>query len=82
MNRPARAFWNACAHAQTSPPDEMGEAICGDCGHVVRTTLTLANLTDTFERVLRDHGQGRRHSMRCVRSDLGWICGDDCRMRP
>jgi hypothetical protein len=70
--------WNFCAHEHTTNPDEMGEALCAACGNVVRTTLTLANLTDTFERIRRDHGRFGRHSMRCVHSDLGWVCADDC----
>lgn len=74
------AFWNPCWHEQTGPADEMGEAICLACGAVVRTTLTEANLRQTFEFVRRDFGHGRRHSMRCVQSDLGWVCADDCRM--
>jgi hypothetical protein len=72
------SFWSFCSHEQTSPPDEMGEAICVSCGNRVRTTLTEANLIDTFERIYRDHGVYGRHSMRCVRSDLGWVCADDC----
>ena len=71
-------FWNPCTHAQTSGPDEMGEAICASCGNRVRTTLTLPNLLETFDLMRRDHGRYGRHSRRCVDSDLGWVCADDC----
>lgn len=70
-----------CAHSQTSPPDEMGDAICGDCGATVRVKLTEAAFMDTIDTVYRDFGGGRRHSKRCVRlPDQQWVCADDCRM--
>jgi hypothetical protein len=77
-------FWRraACAHLQTSAPDEMGDAICADCGASVRVVLTQAAFMDTIDSVYRGFGGGRRHSKRCVRLEGGgFLCADDCRVR-
>lgn len=68
------SFWNQCWHSKTSDADNHGDAICLGCGAKVRTKLTESNFREFGEQVLR---QGY-HSMRCVRSDLGWVCADDC----
>lgn len=72
------AWW--CAHSETTPADEDGYAICCACGARIPTRLTPALLHSTFDALLRDHGRYGRHSRRCVNSDLGWVCADDCRM--
>jgi hypothetical protein len=58
-------FWRrvACAHSQVSAPDEMGDAICADCGATVRVVLTDAAIMDTIGSVYRggtDVGRGDR----------------------
>jgi hypothetical protein len=69
------AFWDACWHSRQSEADANGDTICMECGETVRgAVLTKALFFEFRERVLR---QGS-HSMRCVRSDLGWVCADDC----
>lgn len=73
------SLWQTCPHRQTSPPDELGDAICGDCGQTVRVTLTGAALLDLADTVYRDLGHGRRHSKRCVRlPDRTWLCAEGC----
>lgn len=68
-------FWNACWHSNQSQPDTDGDAICFDCGKTLRgVVLTKAMFMRFSETALR---QGY-HSMRCVRSDLGWVCAADC----
>jgi hypothetical protein len=69
----------SCLHKQTSPPDEMGDAICADCGARVRIVLTEAAFMDTIDTIWRDHGRFGRHSKRCVRLENGdCLCSDDC----
>lgn len=71
-------FWNPCWHSPTSPADENGEAICSACGAVVVTTLTKNLMMRQFETIRRNHGHYGSHSMRCVDSDAGWVCAEDC----
>lgn len=75
------SFFNACWHSETSPPDEMGDALCLKCGAKTRTTLTRAGLMDFADTIYRDHGRYGRHSKRCViLEDRTFLCSDDCEM--
>jgi hypothetical protein len=68
-------FWDTCWHSRQSEADENGDTICMECGAAVRGAVLTKGMFFRFsEQVLR---QGH-HSMRCVRSDLGWVCADDC----
>lgn len=70
-----------CPHTQHSPPDEMGAAICGNCGSTVRVKFTRAGFMDAVDSVYRNFGMVS-HSKRCVRlDDQRWVCADDCEMR-
>jgi hypothetical protein len=72
------SFWTQCTHAHTSPPDDLGDALCLTCGTKTRTTLTHAGLMDTFDTIFRDFGHAR-HSKRCViLEDRSFLCSDDC----
>lgn len=67
-----------CAHYEQSPPDEDGTTICLRCGIALPgSVLTRQLMEETIERVKR---QGY-HSMRCVPTDEGWCCADDCPSR-
>lgn len=73
-------FFNPCQHKTHSGPDEMGDAVCADCGASVRVVLTEAGFMDAVDSVYRNYGRVS-HSKRCVRLDRGWICADDCKLR-
>jgi hypothetical protein len=74
-------FPQFCDHKQTSPVDEMGDAICADCGKVIRKVLTEAGFMEAANAVYRDYGHFGHHSKRCVHlEDGGWICASDCRI--
>lgn len=65
---------NWCMHLETTDVDEDGKAVCVKCGATLQQRLTRELLTETFEIVRR---QGY-HSMKCVETELGWCCADDC----
>lgn len=69
-------FGTHCLHRTYSAPDELGEAICFECGARVSVVLTPASISRAAETVRRG-----RHSRLCVDTPHGWVCATDCTMQ-
>lgn len=71
-------FWSMCPHQNYSSPDEMGDAICADCGRVIRVALTLPAMLEFKRTIERNYGS-YSHSKKCVQYGRhSWVCDKDC----
>jgi hypothetical protein len=65
-----------CRHERHTEPDELGSALCQDCGGLVTVTLTRAAFDQAVEAVRR-----QPHIRACVDAGDGWICAPGCPAR-
>lgn len=69
-------FWRriSCSHREISPADEDGNALCSDCGGLVRAgPLTEREFFDAMQAAFRSP-----HIRACVRIDDEWVCPPHC----